>query len=247
MPKPLLVYVPGLDGTGRLLFNQPGLDDAFDVLRVRYDVPGPDQTDHPDTYEELADLVAGQMREAGRGRSWSVLAESFGGAVGMTLALRHPELVERLLLVNTFAHYPERWLIRPLALLALFAPPFPAHAATRRVRSRFFFPPDVPLRLRDEVWSRTADVPLRAMARRVRMLCALDMRGALPDLRVPALVIAAPNDHVVSAACGRHLAARLPQARLLEPPVGHAALIHPRVSILKLLNEPLYWTNGKNR
>src|SRR5262245_43409448 len=101
---PQVVYLPGLDGTGRLLHRQPGLHAGFRVDCVSY------PQDRFATYEELADLGAELIRSAG-GRPAIILAESFGGAVALILALRHPQLVERLLLVNTFAWYPRRLLI----------------------------------------------------------------------------------------------------------------------------------------
>jgi pimeloyl-ACP methyl ester carboxylesterase len=220
-----LIYLPGLDGTGRLLHRQPRLFDEYEVSCVAY-------PHHPAmTYEQLADLGAAVLENSPGRLPGVVLAESFGGAVALTLALRRLDLVERLVLVNTFAYYPRRPLIDLLAWLGPYMPAKPSHPATRGIRGLVFFAPDIPSSERTEWWNRTADVPMSAFGWRLRMVGALDLRKHLTSIQIPSLVLAAPNDLVVPACAGQDLARRLPHARLLKVPVGHAALIHPRVDI----------------
>src|SRR5438270_171785 len=89
-----VVYIPGIDGTGRLLFRQPRLHAEYDVRCISH----PQDCAH--TYADLVANSAKPLEESGGG---IVLAESFGGAVALMLALQRPELVRRLVLVNTFA------------------------------------------------------------------------------------------------------------------------------------------------
>src|SRR5262245_12435653 len=194
---PPLIYLPGLDGTGRLLHRQPDLWRTFNVHCVAY----PQHT--ANTYQELAGLAAKHFEANGPG---IVLAESFGGAVALTLALARPELVERLVLVNTFAYFPRRWLIEAAAYFGQFLPAKPSHPATRGVRGRFFFAPDIPQPERDQWWERTGDVPMSAFGQRFRLIADLDLRPQLARIRIPALVLAAPNDRVVSHVAGIDLA-----------------------------------------
>jgi pimeloyl-ACP methyl ester carboxylesterase len=229
---PPLVYLPGLDGTGRLLFRQGALHQFYRVECISY------PQNRPATYAQLAAMGAERLERAGR--PGIVLAESFGGAVALTLALARPELVERLVLVNTFAWFPARWRIGLAAWAGQFFPPRPGHPATRGVRGRFFFGPDIPPAERAEWWERTADVPLNAYGHRLRMIAELDLRSQLRQVRVPALVLVAPNDRVVPPRAGLDLARRLPNARLVRLAAGHAAMIHPRVDIARLLADPRY-------
>jgi pimeloyl-ACP methyl ester carboxylesterase len=228
--RPPLIYFPGLDGTGRLLHRQPGLDAAFDVRCLCY------PHDRLCTYEELAALGEKELRQPG-----VVLAESFGGAAALTLALKQPELVQRLVLVNTFAYFPKRVRLRLAALAGRFFPTRPSHPATRGVRGWFFFAPEISPAERKEWWDRTAGVPMRAFGYRIQMIAGLDMRSQLSSIRTPTLILAAPNDRTVHPAGGRELARLLPCARLLEPRVGHAALIHPEVNVAQLLADAALW------
>ena len=224
-----LLYLPGLDGTGRLLHRQPRLLDKYEVNCVAY-------PHHPAmTYEQLADLGAAALESSSGSLPGVILAESFGGAVALTLALRRPDLVQRLVLVNTFAYYPRRPLIDLLAWLGPYLPAKPSHPATRGFRGLVFFAPDIPSAERAEWWNRTADVPMSAFGWRLRMVGALDLRPNLASIQIPSLVLAAPNDLVVPACAGRDLVRRLPHAQLVRIPVGHAALIHPRVDIARWL------------
>jgi 3-oxoadipate enol-lactonase len=229
-----VVYFPGLDGTGRLLHRQAGLHAQYRVDCVSY------PQDRLASYDELANLGAERIRAAG-GRPAVVLAESFGGAVGLTLALRHPELVERLLLVNTFAWFPRRLLILLGATFGRLLPAHPSPPRSRPVRGWFFFAPEIPPSERSEWWERTADVPMCGFGHRMRLIHGLDLRPRLGEIRAPALVIAAPNDKVVPCRAGRDLARRLPRAQLLLARVGHAALIHPRIDLAKLLADETHW------
>jgi len=226
-----LLYLPGVDGTGRLLYRQPRLFEEYEVHCIAY--PQNRRT----TYSELAEMGIRALEGSLGRRPAVVLTESFGGAVALTLTQARPDLVERLVIVNSFAYYPRRSIIDVLSWVGPYLPPKPTHPATQIVRGLFFFAPEISSEERTAWWNLTADVPMSAYGMRFGMIAGVDLRSILPAIDKPALVLAATNDNVVAASAGRFLARHLPRARLLQMAVGHAALIHPRVDIARWLCE----------
>ena len=98
--KDHLVLVPGIDGTGKLFYRQiPSLERDFTVTATRL-------RDEAATMDDLvADLHAEVERLAAGGGRVSLLGESFGGALTLSYAVAHPERVERLVILNSFAHF----------------------------------------------------------------------------------------------------------------------------------------------
>lgn len=233
-----LLYCPGIDGTGRLLFRQSRLFERYAVRCLAY----PQDRSH--TYTDLVALARAELERAGES---IVLAESFGGAVALRLALECPELVSRLVLVNTFAHFPRRPLIEVLAFLGRYFPGRPAHPLTRPLRGPIFFAPDVPRAERLRWWELTADVPLSALGRRLELIGGLDLLPRLGEIRAPTLVLAAPNDRVVPPSAGQTLARQLPAAKLIRPRAGHAAMVHPSIDIAALLEDTRFWQPSQFR
>jgi pimeloyl-ACP methyl ester carboxylesterase len=230
--RPPVVYLPGIDGTGRLLFRQERLRAEYAVRAVSY----PQDDRH--TYTDLVECALRVLQETGPA---AVIAESFGGAVGILTALARPDLVQRLILMNTFAYYPRRLFIDVAGWVGPWLPRRPSHPATRRVRELFFFGPNATRADRDFWWKQTADVPMRVYGYRCRLLRDLDLRPRLSEVRTPALVFVAPNDRVVPAPAGRLLARLLPRATRIEIPTCHAALVDPRVNIAEWLADPDLW------
>lgn len=231
-PRCPVVYLPGIDGTGKLLYRQTGLRERFDLRCASY----PQDDRH--TYTDLVAVGIRHLEEAGPA---VVLAESFGGAVALMVALQRPDLVRRLVLVNTFAHYPRRLWIDVLSRVGPWLPNKPSHPATRGIRGRFFFGRNITPAERDEWWDRTEGVPMRVYGYRFGLLANLDLRPRLPGIDIPALVFASSNDWVVPAHAGHLLAKRLPRARLIGIPAGHAAMIDPRVDVASWLERPGLW------
>jgi pimeloyl-ACP methyl ester carboxylesterase len=215
-----------------LLHRQTGLHERFTLRCASY------PQDERHTYADLVAIGIRHLEDTGPG---VVLAESFGGAVALLVALARPDLVRRLVLVNTFAYYPRRFFIDMLAMVGPWLPNRPTHPATRGVRGLFFFGPGVPKAIQDEWWDRTADVPMRAYGYRFTLLAALDLRARLNELDIPAIVLAAPNDWIVPAVAGRLLAKKLPRAKLLAIPTGHGAMIDPRVDVAAWLEQDEMW------
>src|ERR1700733_11562449 len=116
-----LVYLLGIDGTARLLHRQKRLFEEYDVRCVSY------PQNQPNTYEEL--VLLGEEQLAGEGGI--ILAESFGGAVALILALKRAGLVHRLVLVNSFAWFPRQPLIHLLAYFGPYLPPMPVASWSR--------------------------------------------------------------------------------------------------------------------
>lgn len=230
-----VLYLPGIDGTGRLLHRQRGLAERFDVRCASY----PQDDRH--TYAELVAIARGHLDATGPA---VVLAESFGGAVAILVALERPDLVRRLVLVNTFARYPRRLWIDVLGAVGPWLPWVAAHPATRALRGYFFFGPQVSRAEQDAWWERTEDVPLRVYGHRFRLLRDIDLRPRLAGIDIPTMVFVAQNDWIVPAPAGRVIARRLPRARLLEVPTGHAGLIDPRVDVAAWLESADLWATG---
>lgn len=228
---PAFVYVCGIEGSGRLFYKQ-----AADLARDHTVVSFPLRRDGWYGMSRLVDDLASVISEVG-GRA-TVLGESFGGLLTMAAALEHPELFERVILVNTFPHFRERLKIRAGCILfRAFYPMLKAHR-TRGAR-HILFSPDVREEDRRLFREYTADVGREGYISRLRIIRDTDLRPRLGELKTPALVVAGTADRLLdSVTNARQMASRLPRARLkLLEGTGHVALLSGRVSVREWLGE----------
>ncbi|MDP6763914.1 MAG: alpha/beta hydrolase [Planctomycetota bacterium] len=222
--KPL-VYVPGIDGTGELLLGaRERFAAEFRLVRLRYEL-GPGAPPGEDDYPHLASSVVDALDECDIG-SAILLAESFGGPLGLQIALDHPERVSALAIVNSFSHYRMR---ARLALTNTVMPRVPPRLA-RFVR-RHVGPPMLMGPRRDpemvrafrEVEGLVFD---EGYLRRARMVRGVDLRPRLGEIRCPVALFASERDGIVdSLPQAREMAAAIEGATMeIIPRGGHIAL-----------------------
>ena len=229
---PPFVYVCGIEGTGSLFYKQAA-DLACDHTVISFPLRGEGRYALPRLVEDFAWVV----RDAGRGRA-TVLGESFGGLLTMAAALEHPELFERMILVNTFPHFAARLKIH--AGCALFSLGYPLMKAHRtRAARRLLFGGDVSEDDRRQFRERTRVVPREGYLSRMRIIRDTDLRPRLKEIGVPALVVAGTEDRLLdSVAAAKLMASGLPRARLkLLEGTGHIALLSERVRVREWLAE----------
>lgn len=96
--KEHLVLVPGIDGTGHLFCRQiPELETRFTVTATRL-------RDDVERMEELVRDLDDEISRVAGARRVTLLGESFSGARALSYALAHPERIDRLVILNSFAH-----------------------------------------------------------------------------------------------------------------------------------------------
>jgi pimeloyl-ACP methyl ester carboxylesterase len=230
--RPVLAYLPGLDGSAELLFLQEEeLATRFRVLKLPWRTEG--EFDYDDLVSDVVDLL--DREAAGRA---TILAESFGGTVALRFALEHPNRVDRLVVLNSFPYFPNRGLARFGRALARFAPS-PVVAAMRAfVDVPTLSLEGVPASAQRRFLAAANRQPLAAYARRLALVEAFDVRERIHEIRVPSLFVAAERDRVVPSRESAWMAARIAGAHFrLVPNVGHATLLTPGFSILSILDE----------
>jgi len=230
---PLLIYIAGLDGTGQLFFKQtPQLTRFYRIVTFR------SRDNGRFTYEDLSDDLAAIIRDLGQKQA-TILGESFGGTVALSFALRYPEMVNRLVVINSFPRFRKRITIRLGAMLASglsFHLLWPMRRAAgilgllldgvSREDRRFF-------------WKAIRTVSAGAYARRLQLIAELNIEDRLSEIQAPALFIAGERDLLVPSVKEAHaMAARIPNATMkIIKGAGHACLMGNRVSLAELLAE----------
>lgn len=230
---PLLVYISGLDGTGELFFKQaPRLAESYRVVTFR-------QRDDGDfSYEDLADDVAAIIGDTGE-RRVTLIAESFGGGVALMFALRHPQMVGRLVIVNSFPRYRQRLRIRLAAWFTSWLP-FKAIWPLRCAASLLgLYLDGVRGADRRRFFQAVRTVSGKAYGRRLRLIAELDLDDRLAEIDMPVLLVATKKDMLVrSIREARFMAERLPNAKVkIITDAGHACLLGEAVRLADLLGE----------
>jgi pimeloyl-ACP methyl ester carboxylesterase len=229
----VLIYIPGIEGTARLLFKQ--IDDLCRVRRV-VSVPL-----RPEGQYGLDRLVADVKWIAGQvtNEPVTLLAESFGGLVAIATALAHPNLVDGMILLNTFPCFAQRAKIRSaVALLSVL--PYSLFKAYRTGRSRDeLFSSDISSEDRKTFHELTRLVPRDGYLSRLRIIRDTDLRPQLKNVSARTLVIAGSEDRLFdSVAYGRQITASVPNAKLkILHGTGHAALLAGGVRVRDWLSE----------
>src|SRR5690606_36064549 len=155
---------------------------------------------------DLADAV---LRLTG-GRRFSYAGVSLGGAVGLDLALRHPERVAALSMLCSLAKFgqPSAWLERAATVRAQSTSVLIGPSACR------WFSPGSIARLPEvtgKLLHTLADADDESYALCCEALAAYDLTGRLGELGVPLLAISGCDDAVAPPAQMAELAAAVPQ------------------------------------
>lgn len=237
-------------GTPLVLLHCLGVDHRFwDFLSpvadkltlVRYDLPGHGETPVPaGAYgiEDLSAQLAELFRREDIGRA-HVAGISLGGLIAQHFAAHHPDLVDRLVLIDTTPRYSDE-------LRAMWA----VRAATARTEGVAALVPGLL-----KIWFSDAclaqDPPgVRYVRERLRTssgegyaqaceaLAAADLRGDAANIKASTLVICGDDDIPSFLEAARWLAANVKGAKLeWLPGAKHASVIEQPERTLALLRE----------
>lgn len=187
--SPVLVLLPGLDGTGKLFAEfLRVLDLNISTLVVAY------PKDIPMNYDQLETLVAAALPTD---RPFVLLGESFSGPLAIRIAARRPEFLVGLVLCVTFASNPYSWAgawVRPLAKF------LPLKSLPRWVRAPLMWGSASPNRAPRQSERAMTGVSAAVVRQRIASLLAVDETAALAHISAPTLVLCATRDRVVSKA-----------------------------------------------
>jgi pimeloyl-ACP methyl ester carboxylesterase len=235
---PPFVYLAGIEGTGLNFYKQ-----ADDLARDHTIITFPHRPEGRYRLEQLVEDTERVMRENGVGRAGgepaTILGESFGGVLALALALARPEMIDRMILVNTFPYFEQRAKIKYGVLAYSYFPYRWVKAYRVRRAGHELFGPDVAEEDRQIFLRNTAVVPREGYISRLRIIREVDFRPELDKISVPTLVVAGTCDRLLdSVGSAQLMAARLPRARLkLLDGTGHTALISARVRVRDWLAE----------
>ena len=96
---PVMIYLPGIDGTGLAASKQfPSLMENFNL--VTFVTPPEDRTPYDDLVELLKSYVERVLANNPPSVPVYLLGESFGGILALSLASKCPGLIDRVVLVN---------------------------------------------------------------------------------------------------------------------------------------------------
>lgn len=231
--KPLMVLLPGLDGTGQLFGPQVGrLASHFDLRCLR--IPEANRQD----WQSLADRVAGLIRDEQLTRAIYLCGESYGGCLALKIALSQPGLVDRLVLINPASSLRRQFWSSLMMQASRYVPAW-MYGLSGSVALTLLANFD---RIRGD-WQRRFIETVRPISQdcvawRLAMLYQFAVAPeALEDLTIPTALIASDRDRLLpSVQEAQRLQTLIPQSLLYRlPESGHVCLIEEEVNLTQCL------------
>jgi 3-oxoadipate enol-lactonase len=232
-PQGTVLLLTGL-GSKRLgWYNQlPVFGQTYRTIALDHrDTGDSDPSPGPYTTADQADDAAAVLRALDVARA-SVVGISMGGFIALELALRHPALVEKLVLTGTSAGGPTHVPPGPemQAMLVQDRTGIEVGELGKRTYTRIMAPgfaaqhPEVMERVAENARYRpqTPEIYLRQL----QACMGHNASDRLSQIHVPTLVVHGEVDPLVPVENGKYLAEHIPGAKLiLYPDTGHIAII----------------------
>lgn len=230
--RPHLVYLPGMDGSGRLFYRQaPTLAPFFNLHCLAL---------APQERGDWPELVAGLLTLTDKtfgAEPFTLCGESFGGCWALKVAERLPRNLERLILINPASAFAQNPLLTFGSALTPglpdFAQGFSTLLALAFLANLSRIDPSDQRRLLFAMRS----LPPSAVSRRLELLRNFRLDRPLTQIPQPSLIIASRGDLLLPSVQEAYgLQARLPQARLeILPHSGHACLLERDLNLGAIL------------
>lgn len=174
---------------------------------------------------DLADDVAAVMAEVAIDRA-HVAGYSMGATIAQELAHRHPQLVDRMILIGAFASHPPAWrTARQIGTYLIRAWERVTGVGTPEVRAGYLIISGaVAPHHAQWMWEETHRRNVEGAAAASLALMRFDSTAWVGTIEVPTLVIVAAKDQLVPPAWQYALAGMIPGARLVDVADGRHEL-----------------------
>ena len=233
---PLFVYLPGMDGTGKLLQTQSDrLVANFDLrcLSIRID----DYSTWEDLATDTVKLIKSELANKTNQEVY-LCGESFGGCLAIKTALAAPNLIKKLILVNPASCFNQLPLLSWGVNIAPWMPTW-----VHRYSAVGLLPFLVKLnRINDcdrlLLIESMKSVPPRVVSWRLSLLRDFKVtKEQLRSLKMPSLIIAGAADGLLpSVQEAQKLTRLLPKAKsIVLPQSGHACLLETGINLYEIL------------
>ncbi|MBW4662719.1 MAG: alpha/beta hydrolase [Chroococcus sp. CMT-3BRIN-NPC107] len=238
---PLFVFLPGMDGTGQLLRTQTaGLEVAFDVRCLM--IPPDDLTSWDVLSDRVINLIEDELK-INPHRLVYLCGESFGGALAIKVALKVPQLFNRIILVNPASALHRRpWLKWASGLVYLVPSCFFEFSALGLLP--FLASLELVERnIRQELLKTMRLVPPQTVLWRLSLIKEFDVDAPqLQGITQPVLLLASALDRLLpSVTEARYLVKNLPKAKMVVLPYsGHACLVESAVNLYEIMQEETF-------
>lgn len=237
-PKnPLLVFLPGLDETGKELLSlqTADLETAFDVCC--FVIPPDELTTWEHLVESAIALTQAELEKTPRSSVY-LCGESFGGCIALKVAIKAPQLFDRIVLVNPASSFHRVPLLVLGSLLFPLTPEFfykvSSFIALPFLTSVNRLSPTA----RQALLKSVSSAPKATAGHRLSLMRQFNVdEMQLQQLRQPTLLIGSQEDRLLpSAAEVQRLARIFPNAQVqILPQGGHACLVEQGINLLEIL------------
>ncbi|GFZ89985.1 alpha/beta fold hydrolase [Okeania sp. KiyG1] len=233
---PLLIFLPAMDGTGKLLRSQQSrLSNAFDLRCLS--IPPNDLSSWDRLLEKTVELIEIE-RQARPERPVYLCGESFGGCLALKVAFTAPELFNKLILVNSASSFSQQPLVKYGSYLTQYLPShlyqlsvtgtLPFLAALGRIERAE----------RQALLEAMQSVSQQTSIWRLELMRSFQVdKNQLEKLKKPVLVIASAADRLLpSIPQAKFLVKYLPEAKMVVlPNSGHACLLETDVDFYEII------------
>jgi len=206
----------------------PAFIDRYQVLI--FDNPGSGRTRDQGgtlTTESMADGVAGLIDILGLKRP-HIVGHSMGGAIAQKLAIKYPDKVDHLVIVNSCSRWNGRTLMAMQGLLDAIR-----CGASLDCQLEVSMPwlfgykaladKDRTASLRDMILDNPTPPSLKELERQYQALVEFDSSGSLDKIKAPTLVVISDDDILALPSESERLANSIPGARIIRLPGGHVS------------------------
>ncbi len=233
---PLFIFLPAMDGTGKLLRSQLSrLSTAFDIRCLS--IPQNDLSSWDRLSERTINLIKIEQ-EAVPKRPIYLCGESFGGCLALKIAFNAPELLDKLILVNSATSFSQQTLVKYGSYLTQY---LPTSLYQLSVTGTLPFLGALGRMQRDErlaLLKAMQSVSQQTAIWRFKLMGSFQLNNnQLKSLKKPVLLIASAADRLLpSLSQAKFLVKYLPKAEMvILPHSGHACLLEADVDLDKII------------
>lgn len=206
-----LVLLPGLDGTGELFAPFVAELGRIDTRVVSY------PTGRAMNYADHEEYARSQLPQD---EDFVLLAESFSGPIGISIAATPPPRLKGLILCVTFASNPHPTFGFLHGLMRVL----PAPKLPTALAAYWLFPGRGTPELRRAHADAMRRVSARTIGARVAAILSVDVRGLLARIKVPMLYMRANQDRLITRAAGLAILNLRPDVELAKFDAPHFLL-----------------------